>query len=108
MPRLDRHPVGSDTEGRGVKRFDLIVMGTHGLTGADRLLLGSTTMSAVRRWSKIRAPRRRQPGIVAGEPILSPVELDESSSREVESAARLAHWFGASRSSFTSSPVSLP
>src|SRR4029078_1683749 len=25
------------------RRCDLIVMGTHGLTGADRLLLGSTT-----------------------------------------------------------------
>jgi len=83
------------------RRFDLIVMGTHGLTGADRLLLGSTTMSVLQRTSVpvLAVPRREGSGTLAswpGNPILAPVELDESSPREVESAARLAHWFGAS------------
>jgi len=83
------------------RRFDLIVMGTHGLTGADRLLLGSTTMSVLQRTSVpvLVVPRREGSGTLASWPgnrILAPVELDESSPREVESAARLAHWFGAS------------
>jgi nucleotide-binding universal stress UspA family protein len=85
------------------RRSDLIVMGTHGLTGADRLLLGSTTMSVLQRTSVpvLAVPRRDEP---AGAPasswpgnlILAPVELDSASPGEVETAARLAQWFGAS------------
>jgi len=83
------------------RRFDLIVMGTHGLTGADRLLLGSTTMSVLQRTSVpvLAVPRRDEAVMLESWPgnrILAPVELDEASPREVETAARLAHWFGAS------------
>lgn len=85
------------------RRSDLIVMGTHGLTGADRLLLGSTTMTVLQRTSVpvLAVPRRGEPaGALAsswpGSPILAPVELDDASPREVETAARLAQWFGAS------------
>ena len=84
-----------------LKRFDLIVMGTHGLTGADRLLLGSTTMSVLQRTSVpvLAVPRRDGAGALESWPgnrILAPVELDGASPREIETAARLAQWFGAS------------
>ena len=82
-------------------RSDLIVMGTHGLTGADRLLMGSTTMSVLQRTNVpvLAIPRLDGP---AGSPgaswpggrILAPLELDGGSGREIEVAARLARWFG--------------
>ena len=85
------------------QRADLIVVGTHGLTGADRLLLGSTTMSVLQRTSVpvLAVPRRDAPlgppsASWPGQRILAPIELDESSAREVEIAARLAQWFGSS------------
>ena len=85
-------------------RSDLIVLGTHGLTGADRLLLGSTTMSVLQRTSipVLAVPRRDEPPGYSpapswpGDRILAPLELDGSSAREVETAARLAQWFGSS------------
>lgn len=94
-------PADQILKAAALKRCDLIVMGTHGLTGADRLLLGSTTMSVLQRTSVpvLAVPRRDGGGTPESWPgtrILAPVELDESSSREVETAARLAHWFGAS------------
>ena len=85
------------------ERADLIVMGTHGLTGADRLLLGSTTMSVLQRAGipVLAVPRRAEPLAAPsaswpGDRILAPLELDSGSAREVEVAARLAKWFGSS------------
>jgi nucleotide-binding universal stress UspA family protein len=85
-------------------RSDLIVLGTHGLTGADRLLLGSTTLSVLQRTSVpvLAVPRRSDPLDSAPAPswpgsrVLAPVELNDVSSREIETAARLARWFGSS------------
>jgi nucleotide-binding universal stress UspA family protein len=84
-------------------RSDLIVIGTHGLTGADRLLLGSTTMSVLQRTSVpvLAVPRRDAPlGTPSpawpGDRILAPLELDANSAREIETAARIAAWFHSS------------
>ena len=43
-------------------RCDLIVLGTHGLTGPNRLLLGSTTLNILQRTSVpvLAVPRRRR------------------------------------------------
>lgn len=83
-------------------RADLIVIGTHGLTGAGRLLLGSTTLSVLQRARVpvLAVPRpggplaadwwRRWPG----DPILAAVELDAGSRRDADLAADIAQWFG--------------
>ena len=78
-------------------------MGTHGLTGTDRLMLGSTTLSvlprtrvpilAVPRASETEtAPDRSWPG----ERIVAALELDGNLDRNVEIASRVAQWFGSS------------
>ncbi len=83
-------------------RADLIVMGTHGLTGADRLLLGSTTLSVLQRAlvPVLAVPRPGDPLAPdwwqrwPGDPILAAVELDEDSRRDADLAADIAQWFG--------------
>jgi nucleotide-binding universal stress UspA family protein len=82
---------------------DLIVMGTHGLTGADRLLMGSTTLSVLQRTAVpvLAIPRASgtegAPTVVwPGARIMAALELDSSSDRAVYIAARIARWFGAS------------
>jgi nucleotide-binding universal stress UspA family protein len=83
-------------------RAELIVLGTQGLTGADRLVLGSTTLAvlqqtkvpvlAVPRPQKGQAPSASWPGgtIVAG------IELDADAAADVGTAARIARSFDAS------------
>jgi nucleotide-binding universal stress UspA family protein len=108
-PRLQcRVSVGSPADeilkaaARG--RSDLIVLGTHGLTGADRLLLGSTTLSVLQRANVpvLAVPRRGGPQDEGPSPswpgnrIMAPIELNDAASREIETAARLARWFGSS------------
>jgi nucleotide-binding universal stress UspA family protein len=85
------------------RRTDLIVMGTHGLTGADRWLMGSTTLSVLQRTP---VPVLAIPsGIGDLSPVLSSwpdgrivaaLELDRESRKDVETAARIAGWLGAS------------
>jgi nucleotide-binding universal stress UspA family protein len=84
-------------------RTDLIVMGTHGLTGADRWFMGSTTLSVLQRTP---VPVLAIPGGIGDlAPVLSswPVgrivaalELDRQSRKDSETAARIAGWLGAS------------
>jgi nucleotide-binding universal stress UspA family protein len=83
---------------------DLIVLGTLGVTGAERLLAGSTTLSvlqhatvpvlAVPRASEdlVTSPSRSWPG----ERIVAAIELDGGAGKDVDVAARLAEWFGSS------------
>jgi len=84
-------------------RSDLIVMGTHGLTGADRLLLGSTTLSVLQRTRVpvLAVPRASETETAPdlswpGERIVASLELDGSPDRDVDIASRLAQWFGTS------------
>jgi nucleotide-binding universal stress UspA family protein len=84
-------------------RSDLVVLGTHGLTRPDRLLLGSTTLSLLQRSviPVLAVPRSSEssptieptwPGIW----ILAALDLHTDSRREVEIAARIAQWLGSS------------
>jgi nucleotide-binding universal stress UspA family protein len=85
--------------------FDLIVMGTHGLTGANRLLMGSTTLSVLQRttipvlavpWTADASNAGPSPSW-PGERIAAALELgDSAAGADVEVAARLAKWFGSS------------
>src|SRR6185503_5002744 len=85
-------------------RCDAIVMGTHGLSGADKLLIGSTTERLFRltpvpllavpplavRGAHVPAPTWPGPAIMA------PVDLRDDSESDVRDAAGIAHAFGAS------------
>lgn len=75
---------------------DLLVMGTHGRGGFDRLVLGSTTEKVIR---KVRCPVLTVPPRAEQEPpdgpvvfkrILCPIDFSESSARAIEFALSLA------------------
>jgi len=85
---------------------DLIVMGTHGLTGFDRLLFGSTTDSVLQRVTVAllavplsnRSTRRGPPRpghAPAFARVLVPVDLDGAWKQELNEAADAARLFGA-------------
>jgi len=82
-------------------RTDLIVLGTHGLTGAARLFMGSTTLGVLQRSTVpvLAIPRRDSAAAPVsrawpGEWIVAAVDLDGEAKAEVENAARIARWFG--------------
>ena len=83
---------------------DLIVVGTHGLTGARRLLLGSTTGQLLRQTSipVLAIPRVRQRRVAAvlsswpGQRIVAAIELGGHGVAEVDVAARIARSFNSS------------
>ncbi len=75
---------------------DLIVMGTHGLSGAKKLVIGSTTEAVLR---DTRVPVLAVPPGAArvvrrrgwpGKTIVAAIELDNHPSRDVRRAARVA------------------
>jgi nucleotide-binding universal stress UspA family protein len=85
-------------------RADLIVLGTHGLTGVERLFLGSTTLGVLQHTKVpvLAVPRAKGEMDSAPSPswpgkrILAAVELDGDSRIDVNAAARVAEWFGSS------------
>jgi nucleotide-binding universal stress UspA family protein len=85
-------------------RSDLIVLGSHGLTGADRLLVGSTTLRLLQRSAipVLAVPRAGEHLVTSpsaswpGERIVAALELDGSTAQEVDVAAHIAQWLGSS------------
>ncbi|HEY2150198.1 MAG TPA: universal stress protein [Vicinamibacterales bacterium] len=83
---------------------DLLVIGTRGLTGADRLLLGSTALNVLRRTTVpvLAVPRPSDataapvPDFWPGQRIVAAVDLESQSPGNIEVEAALAHWFNAS------------
>jgi nucleotide-binding universal stress UspA family protein len=83
---------------------DLIVVGTHGLTGARRLLLGSTTGQLLRqtRIPVLAIPRVRKRRAAAplsswpGQRIVAAIELGGGRAAEVDVAAQIARSFNSS------------
>ena len=86
-------------------KCDLVAMGTSGLSGLNKLLIGSTTERMIRR-TKVpllavppsgpgagekSAPPRSWPGPA----IMAPVDLRDQSQRDVRDAATVARAFGA-------------
>jgi nucleotide-binding universal stress UspA family protein len=75
---------------------DLLVMGTHGRGGFDRLVLGSTTEKVIRkaRCPVLTVPPRRAPDTpedaVVFKRMLCPIDFSESSARAIEYALSLA------------------
>ena len=85
------------------RRCDLIVMGTHGLTGADKLLIGSTTSGVLQRTTVpvLAIPAgpgtNRAPAVGLswpGKRIIAAIAMDRCSMRHARAAAAVAHWLG--------------
>jgi nucleotide-binding universal stress UspA family protein len=75
---------------------DLVVMGTHGRTGLDRLLLGSVTEDVVRLAAcPVLTVRADAPPAGAVRRVLAPVDFSPSSWLAVAYAEHLAALFGA-------------
>ena len=103
-----RVSIGSPTEeilkAASSDRADLIVLGTHGLTGAGRLVMGSTTLGILQRTAVpvLAVPRADTGAAVApspswpGERVIAALELNAAAETEVDIAARVAQWFGSS------------
>jgi nucleotide-binding universal stress UspA family protein len=97
-------PVDEITKTARRRRCDLIVMGAHGLTGADTLFMGSTTQGVLRLTTvpvlavlvdasdkkRARHLERSWPG----QRIVAAVALDGRSMRDARIAADVARWFG--------------
>ena len=83
------------------RRSDLIVMGTHGLTGARRVFMGSTALGVLKRTvvPVLVVPQvvdsRDVPAGWPGDRLVAPVDLASSAGHDVEVAAEFARWFGA-------------
>jgi nucleotide-binding universal stress UspA family protein len=83
---------------------DLLVLGTQGLTGADRVLIGSTTLGVLRRTTVpvLAVPRPEDeaatvpPPSWPGRRLMAAVELDRAARLDVVAAAEVARWFDAS------------
>ena len=98
------NPADEITEAGARSRADLIVLGTHGVSGADRLLMGSTTLSVLQHTTVpvlavpgagahlVTSPSRSWPG----DRIVAALELDSGAGKDVDVAAHLAEWFGSS------------
>ena len=112
---VDRRPACSVLQGnpaaeilKAARRLksDLIVMGTHGLRGFDKLFFGSTTDHVLRRVTvpllvvplsnTSTKPQPPQPGRVpAIARVLVPLDLDGEWTHELNGAADVARVFGA-------------
>lgn len=89
---------------RAARTSDLIVLGTHGLTGADRMLMGSTTAQvlqqarvpvlAVPRGTRLRTLRQQRAW--PDGPVLAAIELGAASEHDADLAAVIARWFKSS------------
>jgi nucleotide-binding universal stress UspA family protein len=94
------HPANEILKTAARGRSDLIVMGTYGLTGPGRWIIGSTTLSVLQR-SRIpvlAVPRLNGGATLAGWPdrqLVAAVEFDAPSANEVDVSARVARAFGA-------------
>jgi universal stress protein A len=86
------------------RRSDIVVLGTHGLTGAHRLFIGSTTLNVLQHTTMPvlavpRAAESRPTGPSKpwpGKRIVAALELDRGVGHDVDLAARIAVWFGSS------------
>jgi len=98
----------ADTILRAAKRLrsDLIVMGTHGLSGLEKLFFGSTTEQVLRRTTApvLAVPHAEPPGksrrgahrrtpVIAR--VIAPLDLGGDWTRDVSAATEIARWFAA-------------
>jgi len=79
-------------------KADLVVMGTQGLSGASRVLFGSTTAQVLRKaavpiLAVPPAPRRRAGRSWPGDHVLAPLMLGPETAGDASAAAAIADWF---------------
>ena len=97
-------PVDEIAKAARQRRCGLIVMGAHGITGADKLFMGSTTQGVFRLTTVpvLAVPTRASDKKRArhlerswpGKRVVAAVELDGRSLRDAMAAADVARWFG--------------
>jgi nucleotide-binding universal stress UspA family protein len=98
------HPPNEILRIAGEANADLLVLGTQGLTGADRMLIGSTTLGVLRRTSMpvlaVPSPDDKSATVPSpswpGPRIMAAVELDRATRLDVITAAEVARWLDAS------------
>jgi nucleotide-binding universal stress UspA family protein len=98
------HPAGEILRTAASRGTDLIVLGTHGLSGVNRLMMGSTTLTVLQRTTVpvLAIPHAEgRPAIPfhASWPerrIVAAIELNGEHSADAARAARIAQWFGSS------------
>jgi nucleotide-binding universal stress UspA family protein len=82
----------------GDNEIDLVVMGTHGRRGVDRMLFGSVTEEVVRRAScpvfTVRADADVTPSQAVGR-VLVPIDFSDASESAVQHAKEIAFTYGA-------------
>jgi nucleotide-binding universal stress UspA family protein len=96
-------PVDAILHAAGTQKADLIVMGTHGRSGVDRLMLGSVAESVLRRapCPVLTVPRRAEPAAsLAFARILCAVDFSPASLHALQYAAELAPAIGAELCAF--------
>jgi nucleotide-binding universal stress UspA family protein len=94
----DGDPVDVIVRAAEARHTDLIVVGTHGRSGMDRLMLGSVAESVVRKAAcpVLTVPRRAEPAAsLAFARILCAVDFSPASLRALQYAAELAPAIGA-------------
>jgi nucleotide-binding universal stress UspA family protein len=99
-------PVAEIAKAARRRRCDLIVMGAHGLTGADKLFMGSTTQSVLRQTTvpvlavPTHASAKKESLHLErswpGKRIVAAIALDGRSMRDARAAGAVAQWFGSS------------
>ena len=102
---LQGNPAAEILKAAGRLKSDLIVMGTHGLKGFDRLFFGSTTDHVLRRVTvpllavpplkRLAKPPLPRGGVPAVARVLVPLDLDGEWKHELKGAAEVARVFGA-------------
>jgi nucleotide-binding universal stress UspA family protein len=96
-------PVDAILHAASTQKADLIVMGTHGRSGVDRLMLGSVAESVLRRapCPVLTVPRRAEPAAsLAFARILCAVDFSPASLHALQYAAELAPAIGAELCAF--------
>ena len=95
-------PAGQILDVADRDRSSLIVVGTHGLTGAVRAVAGSTTLGVLQHATVpvLAVPSRRGVSGPArswpGRRIIAALELNGEPERELRAAVHVAKWFGSS------------
>jgi universal stress protein A len=96
-------PADEITKAAKRRRCDLIVMGTHGLTGANKVLIGSTThgvltLTSVPVLAIPAGPGTSRALVVGpswpGKRILAAITMDRRAMSHARAAAAVAHWLG--------------
>jgi nucleotide-binding universal stress UspA family protein len=101
------HPASAIVESAAARRCDLIVLGTHGLTGASRFIYGSVTEKVVRHaeCSVLCMTPKSDPHDVLAHHMLVATDFSEGANAACEVAAQWARHIGCTVTLFHAAPI---